>query len=260
MDLGLEGRSVLVTGGSGGIGLATARAFAAEGCALHLAARTPGGLQAAQEDISRDFDGPVTVHAVDLSRTENALRLAATCADVDVLVNNAGAVPGGGIGEIDDVRWREGWDLKVFGYVNMMRALYAEMKTRGRGVIVNVIGTAGDQRPADYAAGISANSALAALTRALGGESLDHGVRVVGVSPGDMTNRRGTEFLRRRAEGEFGDPDRWRERLARLPGGRAATSEDVADAILFLASPRAGYVSGTVLTIDGGLDSRRSVT
>jgi NAD(P)-dependent dehydrogenase (short-subunit alcohol dehydrogenase family) len=260
MDLGLKGRSVLITGGSGGIGLATARAFAAEGCALHLAARTPEKLRAASDDVSRDFDVPVTVHATDLSRAENALRLAETCADVDVLVNNAGAIPGGGIEEIDDRRWREAWDLKVFGYVNMMRVLYAEMKTRGRGVVVNVLGTAGDQRPADYAAGISANSALATLTRALGGESLDHGVRVVGVNPGDMTNERGVEFLHRQAEKEFGDPGRWRERLARLPGGRAATSEEVADAILFLASPRAGYVSGTVLTIDGGLSSRRSVT
>ncbi len=260
METGLAGKRVLVTGASGGIGAATARAFAAEGCALHLAARGAEKLRAAREEISRDSDVPVTVHAVDLSRTENALRLAATCADVDVLVNNAGAIPGGGIEEVDDDRWREAWDLKVFGYVNMMRALYAEMKARGRGVVVNVIGTAGDQRPADYAAGVSANAALSTLTRALGGESLDHGVRVVGASPGDMTNERGMEFLRRQAEKEFGDPGRWRERLARLPGGRAATSEDVADAILFLASPRAGYVSGTVLTIDGGLSSRRSVT
>ncbi len=259
MDLRLMGRSVLITGGSGGIGLATARAFAAEGCALHLAARTADKLRAAREGISRDFDVPVAVHAVDLSRGENARRLAETCADVDILVNNAGAIPGGRIEEIDDDRWREAWDLKVFGYVNMMRALYAEMGARGRGVIVNVIGTAGDQRPADYAAGLSANSALATLTRALGGESLDHGVRVVGVSPGDMTNERGMEFMRRQADKEFGDPGRWRERLSRLPGGRAATSEDVADAIVFLASPRAGYVSGTVLTVDGGLSSRRAV-
>ena len=259
MDLGLKGCSVLITGGSGGIGLATARAFAAEGCALHLAARTADKLRAAREGISRDFDVPVTVHAVDLSRGEDARRLAGTCADVDVLVNNAGAIPGGKIEEVDDERWREAWDLKVFGYVNMMRALYADMSARGRGVIVNVIGTAGDQRAADYAAGISANAALATLTRSLGGESLDHGVRVVGVSPGDMSNERGLEFLRRQAAKEFGDPERWRERLARLPGGRAATSEEVADAILFLASPRAGYVSGAVLTIDGGLTSRRAV-
>ena len=258
MDLGLKGSSVLITGGSGGIGLATARAFAAEGCALHLAARGAEKLRRAQTDISRDFDVPVTVHPVDLSGTENALRLAESCAGVDVLVNNAGAIPGGGIEEIDDGRWREAWDLKVFGYVNMMRALYTEMKSHGRGVIVNVIGTVGDQRPADYAAGLSANSALAALTRALGGEGLDYGVRVVGVSPGDMTNERGVEFLRRQAAKELGDPGRWRERLSRLPGGRAATSEDVADAILFLASPRAGYVSGTVLTVDGGLSSRRA--
>ena len=259
MDLGLMGRSVLITGGSGAIGLAAARAFAAEGCALHLAARTFDKLRAAQEDISRGFGVPVVVHAVDLSSAENARWLAETCADVDILVNNAGAIPGGKIEEVDDDRWREAWDLKVFGYVNMMRALYREMRARGRGVIVNVIGTAGDQRPSDYAAGVSANAALATLTRALGGESLDHGVRVVGVSPGDMINERGTEFLRRQAEKEFGDPGRWRERLARLPGGRAATSEEVADIILFLASPRAAYVSGAVLTVDGGMSSRRAV-
>lgn len=259
MDLGLKGGSVLITGGSGAIGLATARAFAAEGCSLHLAARSEEGLRAAGAEVSRDFGVPVAVHAVDLSRGDGARRLAEACAGVDVLVNNAGAVPGGKIEEVGEDRWREAWDLKVFGYVNMTRALYVKMKGRGSGVVVNVIGTAGDQSPADYAAGVSANAALATLTRALGGESLDHGVRVVGVSPGDMGNERGVEFLRRQAERELGDPERWRERLSRLPGGRAATSEEVADAIVFLASPRAGYVSGTVLTVDGGMSSRRAV-
>ena len=96
MDLGLKDRSVLITGGSGGIGdigLATAHAFAAEGCALHLAARTPEKLRAARDGISRRLrDVPVTARAVDLGRTENALRLAVTCADVEVLVNDAGAI------------------------------------------------------------------------------------------------------------------------------------------------------------------------
>ncbi len=98
MDLDLTGRSVLITGGSGGIGLATARAFAAEGCSLHLAARSAENLHAARADISRDFDVPVTVHPVDLSGPENARRLAGTCAGVDVLVNSAGAIPGAGSG------------------------------------------------------------------------------------------------------------------------------------------------------------------
>ena len=133
MDLGLMGRSVLITGGSGGVGFATARAFAAEGCALHLAARTAENLFVAQESITHDFDVRVTVHAVDLSNAENARRLARACSDVEILVNNAGAIPGGTIEEVDDERWHEAWNLKVFGYVNMMRALYAEMKGPARG-------------------------------------------------------------------------------------------------------------------------------
>jgi hypothetical protein len=152
----------------------------------------------AQESITHDFDVRVTVHAVDLGSAEIARRLARACSDVEILVNNAGAIPGGTIEEVDGERWHEAWNLKVFGYVNMMRALYAEMKARARGVIVNVTGTVGDQRPSEYASGVSANSALTALTRALGGESLDHGVRIVGVSPGDMANERGIEFLRGR--------------------------------------------------------------
>ncbi len=84
-------------------------------------------------------------------------------------------------------------------------------------------------------------------------------LRVVGVSPGDMSNECSLEFLRRRTANELGDPDRWRERLSRLLGGRAATSENVADAILFLASPRVGYVSGTVPTVDGAMGSRLRV-
>ena len=140
-----------------------------------------------------------------------------------------------------------------------MRECYKTMKTRGRGVIVNVIGNAGNQAPAGYVAGVSADAMLEVLTRTLGGDSLDHGVRVVGISPGDLLNERGIMFLRRQAEEELGDTERWSERLAELPGGRAGTSEEIADAIVFLASPRSNYTSGVVLTVDGGVSARRAV-
>ena len=106
MNLELEGNSVLITGGSKGIGMATARAFAAEHCSLHLAARTADDLLAAQESITSDFDVPVTIHPIDLSQGTNVIRLAKICGDVDILVNNAGAVPGGSIEAIDEEQWR----------------------------------------------------------------------------------------------------------------------------------------------------------
>jgi NAD(P)-dependent dehydrogenase (short-subunit alcohol dehydrogenase family) len=232
MNLDLKGKSALITGGSKGIGFATARAFAAEGASLHIAARNAGDLEQAREDIGRDFDIPVAIHAVDLTGGQAARELAKECADVDILVNNAGAIPG---------------------------ATYSQMKAHGRGVIINICGTAGNQIPADYAAGVTANSALITLTRALGGVSLNHGIRVLGISPGDMENERGTMFLRLQAEKEIGDAERWREKLSDLPGGSATTSEDIANAVIFLASSRARYISGTVLTIDGGLSASQAV-
>ncbi len=108
-------------------------------------------------------------------------------------------------------------------------------------------------------ANITANGALITLTRALGGTSLNHGKRVLGINPGDMENERGILFLRRQAEKEFGDTERWREMYSDLPGGSAAISEDIANAVVFLASSRARYISGTVLTIDGGLSASQAV-
>ncbi len=259
MELDLRDKSALITGGSKGIGLATAKAFAAEGVTLHLAARTESDLEKARDEIKADFDVPVAIYPVDLSKGEVARQLARDCAEVDILVNNAGAIPGGTLEDIDEEIWRRAWDLKLFGYINMMRAIYTEMKARGRGVIVNICGTAGNQKPSLYAAGISANSALIALTRALGGTSLNDGIRVVGINPGDMVNERGVMFLKRQAEKKFGDADRWREMHSDLPGGSAPSSADMANAIVFLASPKARYISGTVITIDGGLSGSQAV-
>ena len=162
MDLELRGRTVLITGGSQGIGLATAHAFAAEGCHLHLVARTESRLRDGMREIAEKFDVDIEVHAVDVSIGDNTRALARACGGVDILVNNAGAVPGGSLMEVDEDRWRQAWDLKVFGYINLAREIYRAMAERGRGVIVNILGTSGNLLPSSYIVGVSGNASLVA--------------------------------------------------------------------------------------------------
>lgn len=259
MDLGLRGQSVLITGASRGIGREAARVFAEEGCALHLAARSQEALAAVADEIRARHGVPVATHALDLASTEAMIRLAEAAGDVDVLVNNAGDVPGGPIERLSDEDWRRGLDLKVFGYVTLSREIYVRMKARGAGVIVNDIGNSGENWDYDYVAGSTANAALMAFTKAVGGQSLDFGVRVVGVNPGPIATERMTKLMKRRALDRFGDESRWQTFLSDYPGGRMGTPREVADLIAFLASPRAGYVTGTVVTIDGGIAGYGSI-
>jgi NAD(P)-dependent dehydrogenase (short-subunit alcohol dehydrogenase family) len=172
--------------------------------------------------------------------------------DLDLLFNNAGAIPPGGLQAVDDARWRAAWDLKVFGFISLARALYPKLAARG-GVIVNIIGAAGETMPPDYIAGASGNAALMAFTRALGKSAPKDGVRVVGVNPGPVSTERLTSLLRVQAERELGDSDRWPELAASMPFGRFASAREVADAALFLASPRSAYTSAAILTIHGGV-------
>jgi NAD(P)-dependent dehydrogenase (short-subunit alcohol dehydrogenase family) len=256
MELGLHGKSALVTGASKGIGLAVAKLLAEEGCSLHLVARTETALQAARQAIRTRHNVNVTVHALDLSQSASVDRLIASCGEVDILVNNAGAIPGGSVDAVDEKRWRDAWDLKVFGYVNMTRAFLAPMTQRGHGVIVNIIGLAGEKYDAGYVAGSSGNASLMAFTRAVGSTSLDKGVRVVGVNPGPVETDRIVTLMKTRAEREFGDASRWLDYMKKLPLGRAAKPEEIANLVAFLASERASYISGVVYSVEGGLGAR----
>lgn len=253
MELGLKGRTVLITGGSKGIGRACAEGFAAEGCRLHLVARTEHDLNSARaylEASSPDVD--VTAHTLDLARPGATEALVEAVPAVDVLVNNAGAIPPGDLETVDEARWREAWDLKVFGYINLTRAYYARMRERGGGVIVNVVGVAGEKPDPGYIAGTAGNAALMAFSRGAGARSLNDGIRVVAVNPGPVETERIALLMQARAEREKGDAGRWREYFEALPLGRPAKPEEVADLVVYLASPRAAYVSGTVITINGG--------
>ncbi|HEX4552618.1 MAG TPA: short-chain dehydrogenase/reductase [Xanthobacteraceae bacterium] len=255
MDLGLKGRRVLVTGGSQGIGLAVARGFLDEGAKVTIVAR--GKERLAQAVAALAAGAEVTAKSMDLSRHGAPEALADEFRDTDVLVNNAGAIPTGDIFAVDEARWRESWDLKVFGYVNLMRAMYAHMRGRGPKVIVNVLGLGGERPQWRYVCGNAANVALAGVTKSLGGRSIDDGIRVVAVNPGGVETERMESIQRARAEKELGDAGRWREFFADKPLRRAASPQEVANVILFLASDKASWVSGAVVPVDGGFLHRQ---
>jgi NAD(P)-dependent dehydrogenase (short-subunit alcohol dehydrogenase family) len=253
MDLGLKGRNALVTGSSKGIGLAIARSLAEEGCNVILAARTQSDLDEAAAQIRSDFGVEAKAIAADISKSDEVKKVAAQAGELDILVNCAGAIPRGTLLEIDEERWRKAWDLKLFGAINLTREIYGPMCERGRGVIINIAGLAAERPDAYYIAGSCANVALEMFSRSLGGDSIRYGVRVLAVNPGPVETEKLVKDVSALAKEKFGDPSRWREIMAGLPMKRAATTDEVASLCAFLASDRAGYISGASFLVDGGL-------
>jgi NAD(P)-dependent dehydrogenase (short-subunit alcohol dehydrogenase family) len=259
MDMKLAGKRALITGASQGIGEGLAKAFASEGCNLALTARSADKLETLAASLRAAHGVRVDVLAQDMTAHGAIADIAAFAGDADILVNNAGAIPGGTLWDVDEDAWRKGWELKVFGYINLTRAIYAQMKARGAGVILNNIGNGGQNFDFNYIAGSTGNAALMAFTCALGGRSLEDGIRVVGINPGPVATERISKVLRNHAARLLGDEARSGELLEGYPLGRAATVEEVADLFVYLASPRSGYTSGTIVTVDGGITSKRSV-
>ena len=259
MDLKLGGKRVLITGASQGIGEGLAHAFAGEGCSLHLTARSTDRLAALQAEIAAAHGVAVSVTATDMTVDGACEQIVDDAGPVDILINNAGVIPSGPLSDIGPKQWRDGWALKGFGYADMMRLVYPRMKAAGGGVILNNIGNGGEICDPNYIEGAAGNASIMAMTRALGGTSLDDNIRVVGVNPGPVDTARIYGMLRKFAGTKLGDPERYQELLARYPLQRPAHIHEITDMFLFLASFRSGYTSGTVVTVDGGIASRRSV-
>jgi NAD(P)-dependent dehydrogenase (short-subunit alcohol dehydrogenase family) len=260
MELGLKGKKILITGASQGIGEGLAQAFAAEGCELKIVARNAERLHDIALQMHDVYGISVQTLAIDLCAPKAIEEVARFADDIDVLVNNAGSIPGGNLWEVDEASWRQGWELKVFGYINLTRLVYGAMKTRGGGVILNNIGNGGENFDFDYIAGTTGNAALMAFTRALGGKSLNDGIRVVGVNPGPVDTDRINKVLKARAQTQFNDAARYTDLLENYPMGRAATVAEIADLMVFLASARSAYTSGAIFTVDAGLTSKRSIS
>jgi len=259
MDLNLQGRTALVTGASKGIGLAIAQWFAKEGVDLCMVSRSGELLDKEAEAIRSSSQVNVQTKVADLADAKDRAALFEAFPDIDILVNNAGAIPGGTIEDVNEAAWRTGWDLKVFGYVDMTRHYLERMKARKRGVILNIIGAGGEKLSYGYIAGAAGNASLMAFTRAIGGTSPSFGVRVVGINPGPVETQR-IEYLHRQRAAKAGDESKWRDAFKKMPFGRPAKTDEIAAAAVFLCSDLSGYTSGTIVTIDGGMAHREELS
>jgi 3-oxoacyl-[acyl-carrier protein] reductase len=247
----------MVSGASKGIGLAIARALAAEATQLSLCARGEGPLRAAAEQLQEKAGVPCLAFAADLNRGEDIEAWTRATLDrfggVDILVNNAGAAPGGKFLELPDQAWLEGRQLKLFGYVRVARAVFPHLQGRGGGRIINVIGVAGAQPLPNYMVGGAANAALMNFTKALANEGAPHGILVNAVSPGFIRTDRWDGMVVKWGAAKGISPEAAeRELLEGVPLGRVGTPEEIANLIVFLASDLASYLSGATIPVDGG--------
>ena len=252
MKLGLEGKVAIVTGGSKGIGQATALGFLAEGASVLVCARGKEALEETVRLAGKQSEGRIVGMQADLTQGDAITAVVAKCRDtfgrVDILINNAGSARPGDFLTLPDDAWTEDWTLKFFGYVRMAREVLPLMQQQGNGVIINVIGTGALKPMGSYMIGGAANAALNHFTKALADEAAKRGVRVVGVNPGPILTERLEKFL-----STFGSGNSREEVLKKMtPLGRVGKSEEVADLLLFLSSERAAFIHGANITIDGG--------
>jgi NAD(P)-dependent dehydrogenase (short-subunit alcohol dehydrogenase family) len=255
MDLGHANKVVLITGGSKGIGLACAKAFLAEGAKVAIASRSKVNLVAAERQLKTGTQELLKI-AIDLIDPVNARRMVGEVEQglgpIDVLVNSAGAAKRTPPEELNPEAWRAAMDAKYFTYVYAIDAVIKSMASRKRGAIVNVIGSGGKIASPVHIPGGAANAALMLVTAGLANAYGAHGVRVNAVNPGPTLTDRLKQGLE--AEAKLGGitPDEALQRTtARVPLGRLAEPDEIAAAVVFLASDRASYITGALVTMDG---------
>lgn len=257
MNLQLEGLAAAVTGGSEGVGRAIAAALAREGCDVAIAARRRDVLEDTAHDIAQDTGRRVLPIQADLSQADDARVFVATAARelgrLDILINNAGGPGAHRFDGASDEIWQADLDVKLFGAIRCARAALPHLRRAG-GSIVNITSTGG-REPSRASVPTSVTRAAGiALTKAMSKDYADAGVRVNTVMLGSI---RSAQWERRwEATGRLGTLEDFYARAAvGVPLGRIGDPEEVANLVAFLVSPRAAYITGTAIAIDGGLSN-----
>jgi 3-oxoacyl-[acyl-carrier protein] reductase len=258
MDLGLSGKVVMVAASSQGIGLATAQAFAREGARVALCGRDPGRLEAARRTVAAEAAGDVLAVAADLATADGPARFAgevlARFGTVHVLVNNAGGPPPGRFDALADADWQRAVDLTLLSAVRLTRAVAGSMRRQRWGRIVNVASYSVKQPIPELLLSNSIRLAVIGWAKSLAGELAPDNVLVNTVCPGWTATERVGEVLQSRSAAQGGTLADVQAELARqIPLSRLATPQEIADVVVFLASERASYVTGTALAVDGGI-------
>lgn len=256
MDLKLTGKHVLVTGGSRGIGLACALEFLREGARVSIAGRSAENLKTAQAQLLKETGATVATHSADLSDAQAALAMldAAEQAGgpIEILVNSAGAAKLTPFAELSPAAWQAAMQAKFFSYINVTDPLIKRMGARGQGAVVNVVGMGGKVATIHHLAGGSANAALMLSTVGMAAAYAPRGVRVNAVNPAlTLTERAAASISADARQRNVPEEEALRQAQSRAPLGRLANPQDIADVVVFLASPRAAYVTGVVMSLDG---------
>ena len=254
MDLGLRDRVCVVTGSTGGIGLATARLLAAEGARVVVPGRDSERVERARQEA-----GAALGVAADLSKPASAEELIARAAElgpVDCLVNNVGDAYQAGFEELSDRQWDDMWQLNVMSFVRAIRAVLPAMRERGSGAIVNVSSTSG-KRPSTSMPNYSVTkAAVLSLSRLVADLYAKDGIRCNAVAPGPTATEAWLApggLADQQAERTGKTRDEVLEAVAQgRPLGRLAEAEEIAAVVVFLCSESANYVTGSAWSADGG--------
>ena len=256
MDLGLRDRVALVTGGSKGIGKATALALAREGAHVAVCARSKELLDSVAAEIAAETERTVLPIVADLNKEEDAQHFVRAAVEhfgrLDILVNCAGNSPGGTLQNLEESQWMESLNLKFMGYVRTTKAAVGHMKERRWGRVINVIGNDGVKPIYFELTPGAANAAGINFTIAIAEELAPHGITVNAVNPGPVDTERWWGLVRTLArEMDISENDAQERAVRSMPMGRLCTAEEVADVVVFLASERASFVTAASIAVDG---------